>query len=46
MLRIWPYLSTRPRALQCAVAVLGGLIVAFSFWIASRGTGVPMEWPQ
>jgi hypothetical protein len=46
MLRIWAYLSTRPRARQCAVMVLGGIVGALSAWIAAQGTGVPMEWPQ
>jgi hypothetical protein len=46
MLRIWAYLSTLPRARQCAAAVLGGFVVLVSFWIAYYGQGVPMEWPQ
>lgn len=46
MLRVWSYLSTRPRTRQCASAVLGGLVVVIAFWIAAQGQGVPMEWPQ
>ncbi len=46
MLRIWLYLSTRPRALKCAVIVCGILFGCLCGWIAAQGTGVPMEWPQ
>jgi hypothetical protein len=46
MLRIWPHLSTQPRALKCAVIVCGMLFGCLIGWIGAQGTGVPMEWPQ
>ncbi len=48
MLRIWLYLSTRPRALKCAVVVCGMLFGCLCGWIGSLGDlpAVPMEWPR
>jgi hypothetical protein len=46
MLRVWAYLSSRPRTRQCAVIVGSILFGWFCAWIAGKGTGIPMEWPQ